>query len=125
MVGLVAEGCLRAFPSPSPDSTNTIRAIRSHVPLSVCRIQFAFSPTRFVLGSEKRMDRGTASKPLEKEVKRPGEKAPQEFPLARRDGIGFGEEIHQGKNSQTVEPGMPKQPQPGLPARFLALPRQN
>jgi hypothetical protein len=29
------------------------------------------------------------------------------------------------KNSQTVEPGMLKQPQPGLPARFLALPRQN
>ena len=49
--------------------------------------------------------RGAASKPLEKEVERPGEKAPQEFPLARRDGIGFGEEIHQGKKQPDCRAG--------------------
>jgi len=40
---------------------------------------------------------GATTKPLKKKVKRPGEKAPHELPLARWDGIGFREEVHQGK----------------------------
>jgi hypothetical protein len=40
---------------------------------------------------------GATSKPLEKKVRRPGEKAPHELPLARWEGIGFREEVHQGK----------------------------
>jgi len=40
---------------------------------------------------------GATTKPLEKKVKRPGEKAPHELPLARWEGIGFREEVHQGK----------------------------
>ena len=48
---------------------------------------------------------GAGPEPLKKEVERPGEKAPQEFPLARRDGIGFREEVHQGKKQPDCRAG--------------------
>ena len=40
---------------------------------------------------------GAWFEPLKQEVKRPGEKAPNELPLACWDGVAFREEVHQSK----------------------------